>query len=465
MRRTLSVLVLALLLVGDARAAPFQPKRVAVQPKELVKSSTILTSIPRGGDNLVIEAATGLKDFMNGPKTDTLLLFLTTALNTPICKKIGMSPILGYLATGIFLGPSGQNLIKDVHTTEMLADIGIVFFLFEMGIHLSFNTLMEMRQTVFGLGGSQFFLTAIAVAAIAMLGFGVSAEAAVILGGGLALSSSAFVLQLLKDKNQLETEYGKSSFGVLLLQDLMVVPLLVITPILAGQGGSVASALSKAGVQISMALSVILLIGKFLLNPLYNNVMAANSQEALIGLILFTVLGMSYFTEGLGLSNTLGAFLAGVLLADHPMHKTIEREASPIRGILVGIFFLTVGFEVDLKFIASKAGLISGLVGGLILLKTVIAASVAQAFGLEKNAARRLGLVLSQGGEFAFVAFRMARSYGILSTDLAKLMLTVVSLTMAATPFLEDYGASLMEAAAATAAAASPQKNKRIKKS
>ncbi|KAI2510255.1 sodium/hydrogen exchanger family-like protein [Fragilaria crotonensis] len=447
--RTLHGIVLALLLAGDAGAIPFQPKCHALHSKDLVdlKSPAVVNSIPRGGDNLVVEAAKGLKDYIAGPKTDTLLLFLTVALNTPICNKIGLSPILGYLAAGTFMGPAGKNLIKDVHTTEMLADVGIVFFLFEMGIHLSFNTLMKMRRTVFGLGGSQFLVTAIAVGTIAVMGFGVKPEAAVILGGGLALSSSAFVLQLLKDKGQLNTEYGRSSFGVLLLQDLMVVPLLVITPLLAGKGGSLTTALSKAGVQIVMALSAIMLAGKFLLNPLFDNVLATNSEESLIGVILLTVLGMSYFTEGLGLSNTLGPFLLGVLLADHPLHKQIEQAASPIRGVLVGLFFLTVGFEIDLKLIASKAGLITGLVVSLLSLKTVIATSLAQAFGVDKATSKRVGLVLSQGGEFAFVAFRMARSYGILSADVTKLMLTVVSLTMAATPLLEDYGASIMAAA------------------
>jgi Kef-type K+ transport system membrane component KefB len=275
-----------------------------------------------------------------------------------------------------------------------------------------------------------------------------SPAASIIIGGGLALSSSAFVLQLLKDKDMLSTEYGKNAFGVLLLQDLMVVPLLVITPILAGTGGGIGNALASAGVQITMALSIIALIGKYVLNPVYNKVAAAQSQEAFVGLVLFTVLGMSFLTEGLGLSNTLGAFLAGVLLAENPHVHSIEREASPIRGILVGLFFFTVGFEIDLKLIVSKLPLVGSLVGGLVLLKTVVAAQVAKSFGLPFATAQRIGLVLSQGGEFAFVAFRMARSYGILSEQETKLMLTVVSLTMALTPMLEDYGANLMAVAA-----------------
>lgn len=390
------------------------------------------------------DALGGLKDYMGGAKADTLLLLLTTALNTPVCKALKTSPILGFLAMGILFGPNGRGLIKDVHTTEMLADIGIVFFLFEMGIHLSINTLMSMRSTVFGLGGSQFGITALLVGLISKFGFGLSTEAAIILGGGLALSSSAFVLQLLKDKDQLGTEYGKSSFGVLLLQDLMVVPLLVITPILAGGDTGIGAALASAGVQILMALSIIAMIGKFVMGPAVDKVVGADSQEALVGLVLLTVLGMSFLTEGLGLSNTLGAFLAGVLLAENPHVHDIEREASPIRGILVGLFFFTVGFEIDLGFIASNAGIIAGLVSGILALKTVIAMSVAKAYGLDDATSKRVGLVLSQGGEFAFVAFRSARGYGILSKELTKLMLTVVSLTMAVTPFLEDYGASLM---------------------
>ena len=314
--------------------------------KEAVKAST--DAVKASSSNLVIDALNGLQEYMKGSKADTLLLLATTAFNAPLCQKIGLSPILGFLFLGVLFGPNGYGLVKDVHTTEMLADIGIVFFLFEMGIHLSFNTLMKMKSTVFGLGGSQFAITALAVGVAATM-MGVSKEAAIILGGGLALSSSAFVLQLLKDKKMLETEYGKTSFGVLLLQDLMVVPLLVITPILAGGGDGIGAAVTSALVQIAIALSVIGCIGKFLMGPIFDKVAAAKLQEPFVGLILLTVLGMSFLTEGLGLSNTLGAFLAGVLLAESAHRHHIEVEASPIRGILVGLFFFTVGFEIDVS--------------------------------------------------------------------------------------------------------------------
>jgi len=265
-----------------------------------------------------------------------------------------------------------------------------------------------------------------------------------VLGGGLALSSSAFVLQILKDKDQLGTRFGKSSFGVLLLQDLAVVPLLVATPILAGGGGELKTVLASAFVKACLAFGVIALAGKYLLNPVFEFVVSkGQSQEALVGLILSTVLGMSFLTEGLGLSNTLGAFLAGVLLSDTKFRSDVEREISPFRGILVGLFFFSVGFEIDLNLISSKFGLVMSIVVGIVLIKAIIAAGVCLAFGLDLPTARRVGLMLSQGGEFAFVAFRLARSVGLLDEDMTKLMLTCVSLTMATTPFLDELGAKL----------------------
>jgi CPA2 family monovalent cation:H+ antiporter-2 len=410
--------------------------------------------VPRGGGDitpetatsiatLVVDALQGLSEYLKGTKSDTLLLLFTTALNTPICKNLlKISPILGYLILGVVCGPNGYGLINDVHKTELLGELGIVFFLFEMGIHLDFSTLMAMRKDVFGLGGSQFLVTALAVALIvAKCGLGIASQ--IVLGGGLALSSSAFVLQLLKDKEELQSQFGRSSFGVLLLQDLAVVPLLVVTPILAGTGQGLGVALGSAAIKASMAIGTIGLVGKFLLTPFFKMVVAANNQEALVGAILTTVLGMSFLTEGLGLSNTLGAFLAGVLLSETPWRHRIEKEIAPFRGILVGLFFFTVGFEIDLQLIATKWGLVGSIVFGIVALKAIITTGLCLAFGLNKSISQRVGLILSQGGEFAFVAFRLARSYDILDNDLTKLMLTCVSLTMGLTPFLEEFGSRM----------------------
>jgi len=405
-------------------------------------------NIPRGGDSgvwgMVKDSTNGLNSFMKGPKTDALLLLSTTALNTPICQFLKLSPILGFLALGLFFGPNGQGIIKDIHSTEILAELGIVFFLFEMGLHVDYKTLMSMKRDVFGIGFSQFSITTLLLATFCRTVLNTSLPAAIVIGWSLALSSSAFVLQLLKDKQQTNTQYGRSSFGILLFQDLMVVPLLVMTPILAGGGEGPAAAVSKALVQLTIALSGIGMFGKFLLNPVLDLVGGAGSQEAFIGVILATVLGMSFWTEGLGLSNTLGAFLAGMMIAETNYRHIVEVEAAPFRAILVGIFFFSVGFEIDIGILRSQPLLVGSIVAGLLTFKAAVATAIPRyLFGLPLSVSLRIGLVLSQGGEFAFVAFRTARSYKILDDAVTRLLLTCVSLTMALTPMLEDLGSKL----------------------
>lgn len=386
-----------------------------------------------------------LGKYMNGPRSDTLLLLLATSLITPICKMMGTSPILGFLASGMLLGPNGFALIKDLHTTEILAELGIVFFLFEMGIELSIERLISMKRDVFGLGLSQFLITAAAIAGVGKF-LGLPANAVVVLGGGLALSSSAFVLQLLKDKSQLATRFGKASFGVLLFQDLAVVPLLVVTPILAGGGSGLAAALGSAVLKAGIALGSIAVAGRYLLNPLFKKVAAAQSQEAFLGVILLTVLSMSFMTEGLGLSNTLGAFLAGVLLSETKYRYQVEADIAPFRGILLGLFFVTVGFEIDLALIFSNLPAVSAIVLGIMTIKTLVLTLLSLAFGLSYSVSQQTGLILSQGGEFAFVAFGLARSLGILDVPTTKLLLTSVSLTMALTPAVATIGEKLSKA-------------------
>jgi len=412
--------------------------------KEVETPNVVKESSPALPIQIISKALSDLGQYMKGPKADTMILLLTTALNAPLCEKIGLSPILGFLGLGLLFGPNGKGLVNDIHTTEMLADLGIVLFLFEMGLHVDLKTLLgPLKKDVFGIGLTQFSLTAILIATFCKAKVGLPMAAAVIVGWSLALSSSAFVLQLLKDKDQMSTPYGKSSFGTLLLQDLMVVPLLVMTPILAGSGESVSMAITRAAFQIVIAVSTIVLFGKFAMNPLLD-LASACCQEALVGMILSIVLGFSFLTEGLGLSNTLGPFLAGMLMADNKKHKhAVEKEASPFRGILVGLFFFTVGFEIDLSLIKSQFGLISKFVLGLMSLKMVLATVACLLWKSPFPEAQRVGMVLSQGGEFAFVAFRTARANGILSEKQTKILLTSVSLTMALTPLAEEVGSRI----------------------
>jgi len=403
---------------------------------------TVLINLPEETHKTFKQALLDLQSFMQGAKSDTLILLLATSLITPLCKKLGTSPILGFLAAGMALGPNALGLISGIHTTETAAELGIVFFLFEMGIELSLDRLKSMRKDVFGLGLLQFSVTAVVLALVGSL-FNIPQNALVVLGGGLALSSSAFVLQLLKDNNQLATRFGKAAFGVLLFQDLAVVPLLVVTPILAGGGTGLASAVGSAVVKAAMALGAIAFAGRVVLNPLFKTVAGSNSQEAFLGVILLTVLSMSFMTEGLGLSNTLGAFLAGVLLSETKYRYQIEADIAPFRGILLGLFFVTVGFEIDFHLISTNLPLVAAIVAGIITIKASVTTLLSLAFGLSLATAQQTGLILAQGGEFAFVAFGLARNLGILDPGMTKLMLTSVALTMAVTPMLANAGGKI----------------------
>lgn len=411
--------------------------------EEITHNKKVITDVTRTTKLTLRTAIDDLFTFMTGPKSDTLLLLLATALITPICKQLKTSPILGFLTAGMLLGPNGWGLISGIHTTETLAELGIVFFLFEMGIELSVERLMSMKKDVFGLGLLQFTTTALVVAAAGGMLTNLSGAALVVLGGGLALSSSAFVLQILKDKDQLATRFGKASFGVLLFQDLAVVPLLVVTPILAGGGKGLAAALFSALVKASLALSSIAVAGRTILNPMFKLVAQSNSQEAFLGVILLTVLSMSFLTEGLGLSNTLGAFLAGVLLSETKYRYQVEADIAPFRGILLGFFFVTVGFEIDLQLIATNLPLITSIVLGITGVKALITTLLSLAFKLSLANAQQTGLILSQGGEFAFVAFGLARGLGILDPYTTKVLLTSISLTMAITPLLTEIGSKI----------------------
>ncbi len=371
------------------------------------------------GEGLLREGEKTATDFvqlLSGSKRDVLLLTLSSALVQPFSKHVALSPILGFLAAGTLLGPSGLGLISDVHTVDVLGELGIMFFLFEMGLELSINRLIQLKKDVFLLGAAQFFLTAFGIGLVARMA-GSSPPAQVVVGGGLALSSSAFVLQLLKEKDATGTKYGRSSLGVLLFQDLAVVPLLVVIPLLrGGVETNLPLALFAAAAKTVMVVMFILTAGKNFLDRLYYLVARGNNEEAFLAMILLTVLGMSFLTEGLGLNGTLGAFLAGVALSETKYRYQVEADASRSRGLLLGLFFMTVGFEIDLFMIAKNLPLMCSLLVGLLTLKTAVTTLLCLSMGLSPAYAQQTGVLLSQGGEFAFVAFGMANRMCILHT-------------------------------------------------
>lgn len=375
---------------------------------------------------------------------DALILLLTTVVIVPVMRKLNTSPILGFLVAGIVLGPNGLGLIRDVVASKKLAEFGVVFFLFEMGLELSSDKLISLGKDVFGLGTAQFVISG-ALMTLLSVAAGLPVPPAVVIGFGVALSSSAFVLQLLSERGEMGTRFGRATFGILLLQDLAVVPLLVVTPLLAGSGGAAAvgKAVGIAGAKGALALAAIAVMGKTVLEPVFSIAAKTRSSEAFMATILFVVLGTSALTETLGLSDTLGAFLAGVMLAETKYRHQVEADIKPFRGLLLGLFFITVGFAIDLNLAAANIGAVSSLVVGLLALKAGVIAAAGLVFGLSFGTALRTGLMLAQGGEFAFVIFGLANRVGVLPTPLCNLLLLVVALSMALTPVLAALGSRI----------------------
>eukprot|EP00737_Agarophyton_chilense_P000236 gb/GEZJ01000269.1/.p1 GENE.gb/GEZJ01000269.1/~~gb/GEZJ01000269.1/.p1 ORF type:complete len:843 (+),score=144.00 gb/GEZJ01000269.1/:54-2531(+) len=372
---------------------------------------------------------------------DALVLLIATVLIIPLARRLGISPILGFLAAGVALGPNGFALVNDVRTTKALAELGVVFFLFEMGLELSTSKLKSLRADVFGLGTVQFFVSGAIITAAAVAA-GITSQAAIVVGAALALSSSAFVLQLLAERGEVGTRFGRAAFGILLFQDLVVVPVLVLIPLLAGSGAPAAvwRAVSVASVKAVLALAFIIFMGNNALQPLFRFVARARSPEAFIAVILLTVLGTSSLTQMLGLSDTLGAFLAGVMLAETKFRHQVEADIQPFRGLLLGLFFMTVGFSIDLNLAWANMSKVVSLVSGLLAIKASVIAAAGVAFGLSVGSALRTGLLLSQGGEFAFVIFGLGQTVGVLPADLSQLLLLVVAISMAVTPLLAATG-------------------------
>ena len=412
-----------------------------VETRIVAKSTKVKKQLSLEGSVLedIKGSLTRLKDSLSGAKLDTLILLIVTSTIIPLFTRLKISPIIGFLMTGTLLGPTGLNRVKDVHMIDHLGEFGIVFFLFEMGLELSLEKLQAMQKDVFGLGTSQFILTSAVFTIVSML-CGMTASQSIAIGGSLALSSSAFVLQLLKDKDATGTRHGKASFGILLLQDLAVVPLLIVVELLGKGGAGMGRALLAAGVKAVFALSSMSIVGKWILDPIFTMVAKSNSQEAFLSVILTTVLLMSFVTQGIGLSNTLGAFLAGLLLAETRYHYQIEADISPFRGLLLGFFFISVGFSIDVGLLVNEAPKIMLMLLSLVVGKASIITALSMLFGLPFGAALKTGLLCNQAGEFAFVAFGIAEKLKLLPPHLVKLLLTSVALSMAFTPAMAELG-------------------------
>lgn len=371
------------------------------------------------------------------PILSQIAIFLAAAvLAAPLFRRFGLGTVLGYLAAGVAIGPWGLGIVTEVEAILDLGQIGVVFLLFIIGLELQPTRLRAMRRVVFGLGLAQVLTAGCALAALAWL-LGLPLRSAVIMGFALSLSSTAFVLQMLAERHQLRAPHGRGAFGILLFQDLAVIPMLALIPLLAPVTRTVDPAhLLLAAVQAAAVVVGFVIAGHYLLRPVLRLIAAARSREIFLAGALLLVLGSALLMESIGLSMGLGAFLAGVLVADSEYRHQLEADIKPFEGLLLGLFFMAVGMTIDLGLVLQRPLTVFALALGLLAVKTLLLLPLGLRFGLPRAEARRLGVVLAQGSEFAFVLFTVARNQNVLSNEVTALMTAVVTVSMAATPLL-----------------------------
>ena len=372
-----------------------------------------------------------------------LLVFLVApVVVVPIFRWLRSSQILGYLAAGVLTGPHALGWIESTALTEALAELGIAVLFFAIGLELSLDRLRVMRRLVFGLGALQVAATGTAIGLVAYA-LGAGPAAALVIGGGLALSSTAFVLQLMVERGEQVTRFGRTAFAVLLFQDLAVVPLLAIVSVLGQGQPSPWLALAWAGLKAVVALVLIVAVGRLALRPVFRMVAATRSPELFVSATLLVVLGTGWLTVQGGLSLPLGAFLAGLLLSETEYRHQVEADIRPFRGLLVGLFFLTVGLSIDLAVVAGRWPLVLMLLGALLVGKSAILLALCLLFRESLDVALRVALLLAQGGEFAFILFGAAMDHALLDAQAAQILVATVALSMVATPSLATLGRTI----------------------
>lgn len=354
------------------------------------------------------------------------------AISVPIFNRFKLGSILGYLAAGVVVGPFGLELLHQEEGVFHIAELGVVLFLFVIGLELSISRLWSMRGQILGLGAAQMALTGIVIAGLFASSNVMIASAAVIAGLSFAFSSTAFALQLLKDRGEINSEYGKRSFSILLFQDIAVIPLLAAIPFVAS--GDVGGAGWDAVLKAAGVLSALILIGRYGVNRVLRVVAASGSREAFAATALLIVALTALAVSWAGLSMALGAFLAGVLLAESAYKHQIETDIEPFRGLLLGLFFISIGMRLDLGVIASNWWIVAGGAIGLVTIKGAILYLVTRVAGAAHANALKSAAVLSQGGEFAFVVISLGAGSALFTNGEATMMSAIITISMIMTP-------------------------------
>jgi glutathione-regulated potassium-efflux system ancillary protein KefC/glutathione-regulated potassium-efflux system protein KefB len=360
------------------------------------------------------------------------IFLLTAVLLVPLFQRLKLGTVLGYLAAGMIIGPWGIGVVSDAKATLQFAEFGIVLLLFLIGLELDPARLWALRRSVFGLGGAQVGVTGL-VLALAALAFGLRWEAAVVAGAGLALSSTALVMASLAEKGELGTPHGRDTFAVLLFQDLAIIPMLALLPLLATVPGPTEPGwvLAVKGVA---AIAAVIAVGRIAVRPALKFIASHSSREVFTLAALLVVIGAAVIMHEIGLSMSLGAFLAGVLLADSEFRHELEADIEPFKGLLMGLFFMAVGMSANLTLFVASPLTVLGLALGLMLVKAVLMYGLARAFSAPEERARRVSVALAQGGEFAFVLFAAAGGLGPLEPEVSQLLVLVVTVSMLLAP-------------------------------
>ena len=364
-----------------------------------------------------------------------LVLLASAVLVVALFRALNLPPVLGYLLVGAAIGPRALDLIPDSDAARHLAEFGVVFLMFSIGLEFSLPRLYSMKRTVFGLGLAQVLLTILAAAATAVLA-GLTLQAGIALGGILAMSSTALVVKMLAERMQMETKHGREIIGVLLFQDLAVVPLLIIVPALSQAPEAMAGTLAIAALKAAVVLSLILFFGQRLMRGWFHIVARRRSAELFMLNVLLITLGLAWLTELAGLSLALGAFLAGMLISETEYRYQVEEDIKPFRDVLLGLFFITVGMFLDPGVIVRQWPWVAGLLALLLAGKFVIIAGLSQAFGAMQGTAMRTGLWLCAGGEFGFVLIADIRHLPLLPDAVLQVVVAALVLSMLLAPLI-----------------------------
>ena len=385
---------------------------------------------------------------MFNPLQPVLILLAVAVLAVVVFRLLRLPPMLGYLLAGVVIGPHALGWIPDSDETRHLAEFGVVFLMFSIGLEFSLPKLIAMKRIVFGFGTSQVVVSILAVIAIAWL-FQLDWRVGLILGGALAMSSTAIVSKLLTERAELNSAHGKQIIGVLLLQDLAVIPLLIIIPALASQASSEADdftlTLTIAMLKVAVVLTFIFFIGQKLMRPWFHLVARQKSSELFVLNVLLITLGLAWITELAGLSLALGAFLAGMLISETEYRYQVEDDIKPFRDVLLGLFFVTIGMLLDMQVVFASFVWILVILLALTVLKVVVIAVLSRLFGADPGVAVRTGLSLAQAGEFGFVLLAQASESGLVENTVLQPVLAAMVLSMFMAPFLIEYSEATIQ--------------------